>query len=446
MSEQTQPSASPSKGLAEIVWQQIEATLMELVPLWQNEPPVDWQRVVRPTGEGSSSINIEPYRGLHSRISFRKKIDGRASLRLLDEIIRANQPAVLGYVSGGPQQVQDVLSLTIFWCQAALRYIDTHLSVEDAIKRVLIELDHILETSYATHEVLTPLSGLKLPEGIEQIELGPNVFLRRLRVDEISDLGSNNILSESRYDISSSFVTTALVITREIRFILSERYEEPASDFTLLQETRDQIDAVLCSLYVLKTGRVGVVASFTTLRPTVFPNMSGYSSAPLMVNPFGSLELTREEISLFIERYQKMISNKRDEVRIAAARLLDAENRLSPVDSLLDAVIGLEVLLNPNDYAELSFRVALNYAYLGSSADRRKRYESVRDIQKTRNRVVHGGLNLRLRDSTIIHEHAALAKECLRDSVTHFLIDEAFTGNKKLDVEFWLDRVIPPNL
>jgi hypothetical protein len=112
---------------------------------------------------------------------------------------------------------------------------------------------------------------------------------------------------------------------------------------------------------------------------------------------------------------------------------------------LLDTVIGLEVLLNPNDYAELSFRVALNYAYLGSTAERRNRYENIRDIQKTRNRVVHGGLNLRSRDAAVIHEHAGLAKQCLRDSVTRFLTDEDFTGGGKLDTDFWLDRVIPPN-
>jgi hypothetical protein len=59
-------------GLSEIVQQQIRVTLMELLPLWQSESPADWKRVLRPTGEGSFSINVEPYRGTHSWISFRK--------------------------------------------------------------------------------------------------------------------------------------------------------------------------------------------------------------------------------------------------------------------------------------------------------------------------------------------------------------------------------------
>lgn len=448
MPDQTKSSASQSKGLADIVRQQIEVTLAELVLLWQSEAPVDWKRVVRPTGEGRFSINVEPYCGFKSSINFRNKIVERESLALLDKVIRANQPALLGYVSypGGGEVIQDVVGLSTSLCHAALRYMDTQISAEDAIKRVITELDQILITSYVTHESLIPLSGLKLPEGIKPISLGSNICLRSLTAEEISDIGSNDISSESKHSIVSRPVTTALVITREVRFTLSERYEEQISDFTFLQENQDYIDPFLCSLHILKTGRVGVVASFTTLRPNILPSMRGHSWAPLVVTPFGSMELTCEEIEVFVDLHQKITSNQRNEVRIAATRLLDAESRLSPVDSLLDSVIGLEVLLNPNDYAELSFRVALNYAYLGNSTDRRKRYENVRDIQKTRNRVVHGGLNLKSKDAALIHKHAELAKQCLLDAVQHFLSDKAFAGNSKLDVDFWLDRVIPPDL
>lgn len=117
---------------------------------------------------------------------------------------------------------------------------------------------------------------------------------------------------------------------------------------------------------------------------------------------------------------------------------------MSPVDALLDAVIGLEALLNPNDYSELSFRVALNYAFLGLVTDRRVRYERVRDIQKVRNRVVHGGLNLQSKEAPLIHEQAIVAKSCLRNAIQCFLFDDSLAGNRKLDVDFWLDRVLPP--
>jgi hypothetical protein len=172
--------------------------------------------------------------------------------------------------------------------------------------------------------------------------------------------------------------------------------------------------------------------------------MSGHSSAPLVVNPFGYMELGPADIDNFIQLYKALVATQRDELNIAAARLLDAESRFSPVDAILDAVIGLEVLLNPHDHSELSFRVALNYAFLGPAVERRKRYEKVRDVQVTRNRVVHGGLNPKSKDASRLHEHAELAKACLRDSVTRFLSERSLMGNEKLDVDFWLDRVLPP--
>jgi hypothetical protein len=181
------------------------------------------------------------------------------------------------------------------------------------------------------------------------------------------------------------------------------------------------------------------------MHPTILPNMSGSSSAPLVVNPFAFMELNVVEVEKLRTIYKSLVRNERDEVKIAAARLLDAETRLSPVDSLLDSVIGLEVMLNPNDRDELAFRVALNYAFLGRESERRGRFDSIRDIQKARNKVVHGGLNLQSKDAALIHESAEKGKACLRDTVMRFLQDEKLTGNKKLSADFWLDRVIPPD-
>lgn len=448
MSKLTKPLATKSNHLVKVVYKQLKSTLLELVPLWQSEPHADWKRFVRPTGVGSFSISIESYSGIQSWISFRKKVEGKDCIRLLNTVIEENQPALFGYVShsSSTQKIQGAIGLITCLCHVVSKYMESQPSVEVAIERALTEIEQILSKNIASEEIMTPLSGLKLPEDIDQIDIGKNVILRCLTATEISDIGSNDISSETRYDISSRFVTTAIIFTRDVRITVSEQYEQLIPDLHFHQEAQDQIDAVLCALHILKTGRVGVVASFRTLRPTVLPNMSGHSSSPLVVNPFAFMELDHEEVKLFIDLHNKIILNKRDEVRIAATRLVDAESRLSPVDALLDAVIGLEVLLNPNDYAELSFRVALNYAYIGNPIDRRKRYENVRDIQKTRNRVVHGGLNLASKDAALIHEHAALAKACLRDSITRFLTDIAFSSRKKLDADFWLDRVIPPNV
>lgn len=437
-----------SSGLAPDVRQRLITTLAKMVPEWLAEPVADWKRVPRPTGVGSFSINIEPYQGVQSWISFRKKYVGAGELESLDKLLREQQPELLGYVihDGGSQFIQDCFALCSCLSREAARRISETVPTDAAILSVVSDLDNLLTTRSAEREVLTLLTGLKLPEGVERISLDNGLYIRLLTADEIAELGSNDISSESRYDLTSRFVTAAVISETPISLWLSPQHENSAPDFSSHQAHQEQISNILGALHVLKSGRVGVLASFTTIRPTILPNMSGHSSAPLVVNPFSFMELTQEDVDRFVTLYAALAETRRNELNIAAARLLDAESRLSPVDALLDAVIGLEVLLNPNDRSELSFRVALNYAYLAPTRERRRRYENVRDVQVTRNRVVHGGLNLKSKDAPRLHEHAELAKVCLRDAVVRFLTDKELKGTQKLDADFWLDKVLPPHV
>jgi hypothetical protein len=417
-----------------------------MVPEWLAEPAADWKIVPRPTGVGSFSINIEAYQGVQSWISFRKKQVGTADLDSLDKLLREQQPELLGYVchNSGSQLIQDCFALCSCLSREAAQRIPEHSSIDAAISSVVSDLERILTTGSGEREILTVLTGLKLPEGVKRIDLDNGLYIRLLSADEIADLGSNDISSESRYDLTSRFVTAAVISEKPISIWLTQTYENFAPDFSDAQDSQEQIGRILGALHIVKSGRVGVLASFTKIRPTILPNMGGHSAAPLVVNPFSFMELTQEDVERFVSLYKALAVTQRDELNIAAARLLDAESRMSPVDALLDAVIGLEVLLNPNDRWELSFRVALNYAYLAPAAERRKRYENVRDVQLSRNRVVHGGLNLRSKDAPRLHEHAELAKVCLRDAVVRFLTDKSLVGSRKLDADFWLDRVLPP--
>ena len=383
---------------------------------------------------------------MQSWISFRKKHVGTADLDSLDKLLREQQPELLGYVchSSGSQLIQDCFALCSCLSREAALRIPEHPSIETAIFSVVSDLEKVLTTRTAEREVLTVLTGLKLPEGVERIDLDSGLYIRLLTPDEIADLGSNDITSESRYDLTSRFVTSAVISEKPISVWLSKTYENFIPDYSDAQNSQEQIGHILSALHIVKSGRVGVLASFTKIRPAILPNMSGHSSAPLVVNPFSFMELTHEDVARFVSLYKALAVTQRDELNIAAARLLDAESRISPVDALLDAVIGLEVLLNPNDRSELSFRVALNYAYLAPASERRTRYENVRDVQLSRNRVVHGGLNLKSKDAPLLHEHAELAKVCLRDAVVRFLTDNSLNGSRKLDADFWLDRVLPP--
>jgi hypothetical protein len=438
---------APSSGLTPLVRQQLTAILTTLVPQWQLEPAADWKRVPRPTGPSSFAINIEPYQGVQSWISFRNKISATDQLASLEALIREQQPELLGHVSHdvGSCAIQDCFALCSSLTREACRRIGPSFSPDLAIASVISDLDDILTSGTAKREVLTALNGLKLPNGVDRIDLDKGLYIRALSADEIADIGSNDISSESRYDLTSKSVSTALISEGHISISLSTSHEGFTPDPMVHQLYQEQASAVLGALHLLKKGRVGVLATFTKVRPAILPNMSGYSSAPLVTTPFTSMELVEGDVETLIHLYAALIKTPRNEVSIAAARLFDAESRMSPVDGLLDAVIGLELLLNPNDRSELSFRVALNYAYLGPPSERRSRYEDVRDVQLTRNRVVHGGLNVRSKDAPRLYEHADLAKHCLRDAVVRFLTDESLRGMQKLDADFWLDRIIPPH-
>lgn len=434
-------------GLHEAVKASATHLLLELFPLWLAEQPADWKRVVRPQGGGSFSINIEPYRGVHTWIAFQRKLEGLSStsIKEFQAILIESQPELLGYASVArlKRKIQDVASLATCWCQEAERHFANSATMNEAIEKVLNDLHAILISRRVKQQVRTPLSGLTLPEGVEQIKLTDQFSVRKLTDEEISDLGSHDIKSGDTYDIISHAVSTAAFIEEDIFFQLTPDNLESIEQPDMQKRNKEQLGMLLSALHVLKEGRVGVIASFFDIVPLVLPGLSGHSVAPLVRHPFPSMNLTSEDIPRLFKVYSRLTANQRDEVKIACVRLMDAEHRMSPVDALLDAVIGLEVLLNPSDSSELSFRVALNYAFLGSTNDRRARFDRIRNLQKMRNRVVHGGLNLQSNDASLIHEQAVIAKACLRDSIQSFLFDNSLSGNRKLDADFWLNRVLP---
>jgi hypothetical protein len=155
------------------------------------------------------------------------------------------------------------------------------------------------------------------------------------------------------------------------------------------------------------------------------------------------MQLAKEDVPELLRLLKRLSTCSKEEVRIAADRLVDAQARRSPVDVVVDCTVGLEVLLNPMDHAELSFRVALNYSYLWDEPQRRERFDQVRELQKVRNKIVHGGLGLKPKDVQILNAHADQAKRCLRDALQAFLAQESSLADAKLDAEFWLERVLP---
>jgi hypothetical protein len=255
-------------SLAPEVKKRLSATLSKMVPEWLAEPAADWKRVPRPTGVGSFSINVEAYQGVQSWISFRNKHVGTADLDLLDKLLREQQPELLGYVchSTGSQLIQDCFALCSCLSREAAQRIPEHASIDEAISSVVSDLEKILTTRTGEREILTVLTGLKLPDGVARIDLDNGLYIRLLTADEIADLGSNDITSESRYDLTSRFVTAAVISERPISVWLTQTYESFFPDLSEAQISQEQIGHILSALHIVKSGRVGVLSSFTKIR------------------------------------------------------------------------------------------------------------------------------------------------------------------------------------
>lgn len=434
--------------LAPQVQQAAADALLELLPTWLAQPASDYRRVFRPTGPGNYSIAIEPYRGSMTWIGFLRHLESSTAIPRLKAAIATFQPELASHlvVPGGTMHLGDTNALVTTWCTALESELGPSGDIASAVHALLVRFSSLLDARTLTHRITTAIAGLRLPSHEFQINLDDRVIMRAMTADELVELSSHDITFGRDEDIMSHSVSSCLVFERASPFSLERTPPQNLLASDAEQEARDCTTDVLRALHILKSGRAGIFKTSSELMPRLLPNLGRGSSWPLYRPPFASLELVDQDIALFVELLRALRANVRDEIRIAADRLVDAESRLSPVDSLLDAAIGLEVLLNPMDSTELAFRVALNYAYLSAPETRRERYDRVRAVQKTRNRVVHGGLNLASPEAQLVHQHAELAKATLRDSIHSFLRDSTLGGNRKLDAEFWLDRILPANL
>lgn len=419
--------------------------LLELYPVHVSIAPRDYRRVFRLTGNGAHSITIEPYRGSSTWIALIRVLETSPVVAELKEAIKTSQPELSYHLvlPGRAMSLADCNALLVTWCSALDSDPTAQVSLPKAIDSLLADLARLLDERSLTHRAITSLAGVKLI-GIDfPIQVDQGVTFRPLSENEIVELGAQDITFGQPHDLLSHSVSCCIDFQSPCGFTLEPTHPLTLVAWDVIQEATNRTSNILRALHVLKSGRAGIFLTQAEFTPKLLPFLGGGSSWPLNRPTFASLELLASEVERLLELERALLHATREELRIAADRLVDAENRLSPVDALLDAVIGLEVVLNPMDSSELAFRVALNYAFLASPEHRRERYDRVRLLQKTRNRVVHGGLNLQSADAATIHEHASLAKACLRDVLQSFLLDDSLKGNKKLDADFWLDRVIP---
>lgn len=421
--------------------------LAELWPRWNNEPRQDFRRVTRRTSQTTSQGRIEPYTGPVTWMEIRRKCHNDGCLDGLEATIRDREPRLLaGFMVGNEfAQAQDTFALVSHLLHEVSRKVERGTQTAVAIDVTLAELATLLREKSMERCIVSIVAGLSLAEGVDEIEVADGVTLRRMTDREFEEFSRSDIARNKHYEIDG-YLDAALLEQRktvavQTHFDWGSWNPDPAA----LSEDSRQRAQLLTALHLAQPGRVAVVVSMQRFFPDLLPNLSGSSSIPPKPPLSCNMELDSKAATRFVAIY-RALGQVRSEIRLAAQRLWDAEHRSALEDVVLDSVIGLETILNPSDQGELAFRVALNYAFLAPDPERRERYERIREIQMIRNKIVHSGWTASQPERTAkIAKHSEIAKSCLRDCLTRFLEDPSLHGKKKLDSDFWLDRVIPRN-
>ena len=401
--------------------------LPELFRIWLSVDPEDQRRVTRIITQDDyntrAETSIERYRGGRTSTAFRERIEGSEAYHELSKAIAEYQPELTHHLILPERNIYlanlaNSAALISIWCR-------------------------FLETKILTESIITAFSGIRLPCTRNSIALGPDACLRTLSEEELIELGSEDIVFNENIDFVRFRVSCCLELRATDQFNLIAA--APRSMIGIVERSCDNVfsvKSILHALHVLKTTPIEAYLSRAERHPKILPGLHGSVGFPgvgIMAPPS---VLEEHEIESFIAIEKELRQSPREEIRIAADRLVEAAHRSSRVDAIVDAVIGLEILLKPADADELNFRVALNSAFLGPPECRRQRFDEIRDIQKLRNKIVHGSTRHRGPEAEErLGKAAEAAMNALRDALKRFITDPSLQGNKPLDAEFWLKRL-----
>ena len=425
--------------------------LPELFRIWLSVDPEDQRWVTRIIEQDDhhtqAESSIERYKGARTSTAFRKGIEESEAYHSLSKAIIEYQPELTHYLIIPERDIcladlSHTPALISTWCRFLEGRNGGGTSL-DAVNDLLKTLEQMIETKTLTESTIFAFSGIRLCDSRTSISLGPDACLRTLSEEEFIELGSNDIFFNEVINFVRYGVSCCLERRRTYRFALLA--DNPNSMLGVQESPSNSAvseKSVLRALHIIMVQPIGTYLKSTEWQPKVLCPWRIGDGLPLAgkIGPPSVLE--RHEIESFIAIEKGLRESPREELRIAADRLIEAMHRSSRVDAIVDAVIGLEILLKPADADELNFRVALNYAFLGPPECRRQRFDEIRDIQKLRNKIVHGSTRHRGPEAEErLGKAAEAAMNALRDALKRFITDPSLQGNKPLDAEFWLKRL-----
>lgn len=259
----------------------------------------------------------------------------------------------------------------------------------EIIDQIASELLEDWQNRSVTFEFLAPIPNFTL-RGADKIDFPNGVTIRRMTEQEATRLyGGLFPAFKSSVGPSGEFLFAGQFIQP-----LASHDNAPTAD-RLRTVPRESIRSAERAMMTFKAGPViheWIAVTLAKPSPIGTPHIgldkvSGKTT--------GKYEIDQSEIRDLIEEFTLLESVQFPALSLACARLVDSERRTSPIDSLMDAVIGLEsLLLDGSDREGLRFRFALNYATFESemdSATKQARFKQALDVYKIRSQVVHAG-------------------------------------------------------
>lgn len=283
-------------------------------------------------------------------------------------------------------RLYDVLSsmVAVVWHRHGTFAVGTEI-----IDEIANELLEGWQSRSVTFEFLAPMPNFTL-RGAEKIDFPNGVTIRRMTEQEATRLyGGLFPAFKSSVGPTGEFLFAGQFIQP-----LASHDNAPTAD-RLRNVPLESIRSVERAMMTFKAGPVIHEWIAVTLAK---PSPIGTQSIGLdkvSGKTTGTYEIDQSEIPDLIEEFTLLETVQFPALSLACARLVDSERRTSAIDSLMDAVIGLEsLLLDGSDREGLRFRFALNYATFESdmdSATKQARFKQALAVYKIRSQVVHAG-------------------------------------------------------
>jgi hypothetical protein len=357
-------------------------------------------------------------------------VDWKALGTAVTEALQKHHPEYLGNVgtiSGGtlPFDAAHLLQRVVIgiWERHSTWSPDEH-----AINELIQEFARFVDQPNIPVTYAAQLLNFSLDPRIDVVTLPEGMTIRQLNEKEFSQIYGGDPLLGAILPRARFIFSYAITGDYEIRKIVNEPLPQQLPN----NELQKKLNRAMLALRTFKNGRVGYEAIDLKTRyfcPYLFVNRWGGNESV----PWGGMyQLGTEEVQPFQEHANFVFSKLDPSLDMACSRLADAELRLQPRDSLVDAVIGLEAILLsnlPSDdrRGELRYRFSIHYSTLfESSTDRFRAFSRARDLYDLRSAIAHGAqVNenaVKVGNETIsLGKAAETACEILRTVIKRFL-------------------------